>query len=192
MRGGIGCSARVGSGGGGARAAAFAAAVAGVRRVGRVLHRTALTAVVVRVVIFAADGKTSRHVRWRRGLGGRMRGHTAHGTRGTPERGADGHGGRKLAVRCIETGLNEVLALRLCHEWLKLGCCECVDEASLRDDEQQDLGTSKRGELVCLCAAMRLNHHSRRRGQRRNKLASLQSGHDAKRTCLFHDASFSF
>lgn len=46
--------------------------------------------------------------------------------------------------------LNEVLALRLRNQWLELGCSECVDETSLRDDEKEDLSASKDREFISL------------------------------------------
>lgn len=53
--------------------------------------------------------------------------------------------GTVLAGRlgCIQTGLDEILALGFSDERLELGSGECVDETSLRDDEQEDLSTSK-------------------------------------------------
>ena len=45
---------------------------------------------------------------------------------------------------------DEVLALGLGDEWLQLGGCECVDEASLRDNQQQDLSTGESRQFVSL------------------------------------------
>lgn len=46
--------------------------------------------------------------------------------------------------------LNEILALRLGHKRLKLGCGEGVHQASLGHDQKQHLGASEDGQLVCL------------------------------------------
>lgn len=46
--------------------------------------------------------------------------------------------------------LDEVLALGLGDEGLQLRCREGVDEASLRDDEQQHLGAGEDGQFVGL------------------------------------------
>jgi hypothetical protein len=46
--------------------------------------------------------------------------------------------------------LNQVLAFWLSDEWLQFRSCERVDEASLGDDQQQDLGTGEDRELVGL------------------------------------------
>jgi hypothetical protein len=46
--------------------------------------------------------------------------------------------------------LNQVLAFGLSDEWLQSRSCERVDEASLGDDQQQDLGTGEDRELVGL------------------------------------------
>jgi hypothetical protein len=46
--------------------------------------------------------------------------------------------------------LNQVFALWFCYEWLKLGRCEGVNQASLGDNEQQYLGAGQDRELVGL------------------------------------------
>jgi hypothetical protein len=43
----------------------------------------------------------------------------------------------------VEAGLDEVLAFGLCDERLELGSCESVDQTSLRDDQQKNLGASE-------------------------------------------------
>ena len=48
----------------------------------------------------------------------------------------------------VVTYLNQVLALSLSDERLKLGCREGVDEASLGDDQEQDLRAGKNGQFV--------------------------------------------
>lgn len=54
----------------------------------------------------------------------------------------------------MQTGLDQVLALGLCDERLKLGCCEGVDESSFRDHQQKDL-------CACQCAQLvRLFHNA--------------------------------
>lgn len=52
--------------------------------------------------------------------------------------------------------LDEVLALRLRNEWLELGGGECVDQASLGDDEKKYLSTGKNRQLVGLKAVSNL------------------------------------
>lgn len=39
--------------------------------------------------------------------------------------------------------MNQILAFGLGHEWLELGCGEGVHQASLGDDEKEDLCASK-------------------------------------------------
>lgn len=53
--------------------------------------------------------------------------------------------------------LNEVFALRLSHQWLKLRCGEGVDEPGFRHDEEKDLGAGQYGQLVCLEARWQPN-----------------------------------
>jgi hypothetical protein len=48
--------------------------------------------------------------------------------------------------------LNQVLAFWLGDEWLQFRGCERVDEASLGDDQQKDLGTGEDREFVGLRA----------------------------------------
>lgn len=50
----------------------------------------------------------------------------------------------------IQTGLDKVLPLGLGYQWLELRGGECVDVASFRGDEQQNLSASQRGQLVGL------------------------------------------
>jgi hypothetical protein len=50
----------------------------------------------------------------------------------------------------VEARLNEVFPFWLCDERLELGSGEGIDETSLRDHEEKDLGTSERGKLVGL------------------------------------------
>ena len=78
-----------------------------------------------------------------------MRAGYAH-VRGTPKRRTHGHGRGELAVRRVETRLDEVLALGLGDEWLKLGGSEGVDETSLRHDEQEYLCASQSRKFICL------------------------------------------
>lgn len=49
--------------------------------------------------------------------------------------------------------LDQVLTLGLGHQRLQLGSGEGVDETSLGDDEQKDLGASEDGQLVGLARA---------------------------------------
>jgi hypothetical protein len=51
------------------------------------------------------------------------------------------------------TYLDQVLALGLGHQRLKLGSSEGVDETSFRDDEQEDLSTSEDRQFVGLARA---------------------------------------
>ena len=46
--------------------------------------------------------------------------------------------------------LDQVLAFRLGDERLKLGRCEGVDQSSLRNNEEQDLGASENRQFVSL------------------------------------------
>jgi hypothetical protein len=62
---------------------------------------------------------------------------------------------RKLAMRSIEAGLDEVLAFRLGDERLELGGGEGVDQTSLGDDEEEDLCAGECAELVCLIGSVR-------------------------------------
>jgi hypothetical protein len=80
--------------------------------------------------------------------GGRAR-HT-HGTGGTADRGTDRHGRREGAMWSVETSLDEIFAFWLGYEGLELCGSKSINETCLRDDEQQDLGTSKGGEFVSL------------------------------------------
>lgn len=52
--------------------------------------------------------------------------------------------------RSIQASLDEVLAFSFGDEWLKFGCCECVDKTSFRDDQKEDLSTGEHGEFVGL------------------------------------------
>lgn len=53
-------------------------------------------------------------------------------------------------VGSIQTSLDQVLALGLGDERLQLGGREGIDKASLGDDQQENLGTRKNGQLVGL------------------------------------------
>lgn len=68
----------------------------------------------------------------------------------TPKRGTDWHGRRQRSMRSIETCLDEILAFWLGDKRLELGSGKGVYEASLGDDEEQNLGASECRELVCL------------------------------------------
>lgn len=48
------------------------------------------------------------------------------------------------------TYLDEVLALGLGHEGLKLGSGKGVDETGFRDDQEENLGSREDGKLVGL------------------------------------------
>ena len=50
----------------------------------------------------------------------------------------------------IETGLDEILSLRLGDERLELSGRESVDQPGLRHDEEQYLGSSQRRKLISL------------------------------------------
>lgn len=50
----------------------------------------------------------------------------------------------------IETSLNKILTLWLGDKGLELGGSECVNEAGLGDDEEQDLCASKSRKFVGL------------------------------------------
>ncbi len=76
----------------------------------------------------------------------------------TPFSPPDGSGAFKHAcVRSIRkqdewsgSYLNEILAFCFGDQGLKLRCGECVDEAGLRNNKQEDLRAREDGELVCL------------------------------------------
>lgn len=63
----------------------------------------------------------------------------------------------------VVTYLNQVLALSLSDERLKLGCREGVDEASLGDDQEQDLRAGQNGQFVCLREKMQVSRRVRRK-----------------------------
>jgi hypothetical protein len=69
---------------------------------------------------------------------------------GTTHGRTDGHGVGEGAVGRIETGLDEILALRLGDERLQFGGGERVDQAGFRDDEEEDLGSGQGGKFVGL------------------------------------------
>lgn len=50
----------------------------------------------------------------------------------------------------VETCLDEILAFWLRNERLQFGGSEGVDQASLRDDEKEDLCSGEGGKFVCL------------------------------------------
>lgn len=64
--------------------------------------------------------------------------------------------GKTITYRCgilvgrMQAGLDQVLAFGLCHERLKLGCGECVNETRFRDNQQEDLCTCECAQLVRL------------------------------------------
>ena len=87
------------------------------------------------VIVFATDGETAGYVGWRGGRGRCVWRRDTHRVGGTADRRANWHRRRQLPMRCVETCLNEVLALGLRDEWLKLGGGERVDEAGLGHDE---------------------------------------------------------
>ena len=51
---------------------------------------------------------------------------------------------------CATAYLDQILPLGLCDERLQLGCGEGIHESSFRDDEKQNLGAGKDGQLVSL------------------------------------------
>jgi hypothetical protein len=53
-------------------------------------------------------------------------------------------------MRGVETSLDEIFAFWLGDEGLELCGGESINETCLRDDEQQDLGTSQGGEFISL------------------------------------------
>ena len=55
---------------------------------------------------------------------------------------------------CLCADLDEVLAFRLCHERLQLGCGEGVDETGFGHDEEEDLRAGEDGEFVGLIAPL--------------------------------------
>jgi hypothetical protein len=57
---------------------------------------------------------------------------------------------QRTTDRCEHAYLDQILAFWLGDQRLQLGRGECVDEASLGDDEEEDLGSSQDGKLVCL------------------------------------------
>ena len=80
-----------------------------------------------------------------------VRGHTSHARRGGTAHGrTDRHGIREGAMRRVEACLDEILAFRLRDERLQFGSSEGVDQASLRDDEKEDLRSGEGGKFVCL------------------------------------------
>lgn len=50
----------------------------------------------------------------------------------------------------VKTCLNQVFAFWLSDERLQFGSGECVNKASLGDDQEQDLSASEDREFVCL------------------------------------------
>ena len=51
---------------------------------------------------------------------------------------------------CEDAYLNQVLALGLGDQWLKLGSGEGVDQTSLRDDQQEHLSAGEDGQFIGL------------------------------------------
>jgi hypothetical protein len=68
------------------------------------------------------------------------------------------------------TYLDKVLPLSLGDERLELGCRKCVDQASLGDNEQENLGAGEYREFVCLRRDISKGFVKQRQGlvQRRN------------------------
>jgi hypothetical protein len=50
----------------------------------------------------------------------------------------------------MATYLDEVLSFSLGDKRLKLRCCECVHQTSLRDNEEEDLSAGKNRQFICL------------------------------------------
>ena len=50
-----------------------------------------------------------------------------------------------------QTHLNEVLALRLGNQWLKLRGGKSIDQTGLGHHQQQHLSTREDGQFICLC-----------------------------------------
>ena len=67
-----------------------------------------------------------------------------------------GHAIGLVAVRGVQTGLNEIFAFGLLDQWLKLGGSEGVDQASLGDHEKEDLGAGQDRQFVRLLHDTRL------------------------------------
>jgi hypothetical protein len=111
-----------------------------------------------------------------------VRGHTSHARRrGTAHGRANRHRIRESAMRRVEACLDEILAFRLRDERLQFGSGEGVDQASLRDDEKEDLCSGEGGKFVCL---------KKTRGGMSKKKKKKREG-DRTRTDgadLFHDA----
>ena len=59
--------------------------------------------------------------------------------------------GRYISICVLWTYLDEILAFRLSNEGLELRSGEGVDESSLGDNEEEDLGAGEDGQLVGLC-----------------------------------------
>jgi hypothetical protein len=95
--------------------------------------------------LVAADREAAGNVivvrRYARHACGRAR--TANG-------GTNAHGIREGAMRCVETCLNEILALGLRDQRLQFGGSERVYQASFRDDEKKNLCSCECGKFVCL------------------------------------------
>ena len=53
-------------------------------------------------------------------------------------------------MRIVCAYLDEVLAFSLGYEWLELGCSEGVDQTSLGNDEEKDLGTGENRQFIRL------------------------------------------
>ena len=52
--------------------------------------------------------------------------------------------------RCVETRLNEILALRFGDEGLELWRCKGIHETRFRNNKKKDLCACQDGEFVCL------------------------------------------
>lgn len=90
-----------------------------------------------RVLGPTADRKTAGNI-W--GGGGAW---GTHGTRGATKGRPNRHSRGESTVGSIETGLDEIFSLGLGDKRLEFGGGESVDKASLGNDKQKDLSTSK-------------------------------------------------
>jgi hypothetical protein len=57
---------------------------------------------------------------------------------------------RLLNQLATATYLDQVLSFSLGDKRLKLGCCESIDQTSLGDNEQENLGAGEYRQFVCL------------------------------------------
>jgi hypothetical protein len=103
---------------------------------------------VVKVLLYVRGSATNRKAAGNisRGWGTR----DVHRARRAADGRTDGHGGGNATVGGIQTGLNKVLALRLCDKGLELRGGEGVYQAGLGDNKEEDLGASQSRELIRL------------------------------------------